>query len=99
MKIDTQHTPGPWTTDGTANTGDLDIVAPTGRVAMVDCEFSVETEEVLTANACLIAAAPDLLAALREIAAAVEVGEVDGFSPSGDWFREAKAALNKVEGV
>ena len=98
MKIDTQHTPGPWTTDGTANTGDLDIVAPTGRVAMMDCEFSEETEEVLTANACLIAAAPELLAALREIVAAVEVGEVDGFSPSGDWFREAKAALNKATG-
>ena len=67
MKIDTQHTPGPWKLDGAANTGDLDIVAPTGRVAMVDCEFSVETEDVLTANARLIAAAPDLLAALIEL--------------------------------
>ena len=67
MKIDTQHTPGPWTLDGAANTGDLDIVAPTGRVAMVDCEFSVETEDVLTANACLIAAAPDLLACLLDV--------------------------------
>ena len=97
--MSTQHTPAPWTTDGTANTGDLDIVAPTGRIAMIDCEFSAETEDVLTANAHLIAAAPELLAALREIVAAVEVGEVDGFSPSGDWFREAKAALNKVEGI
>ena len=45
------------------------------------------------------AAAPELLVALREIVAAVEVGDVDGFSPSGTWFREAKAALNKVEGI
>ena len=97
--MSTQHTPGPWKLDGTANTGDLDIVAPTGRIAMLDCEFSEETEDVLTANAHLIAAAPDLLAALREIVAAVEVGDVDGFSPSGNWFREAKAALNKVEGI
>ena len=46
-------------------------------------------------------AAPGLvvLVALREIVAAVEVGDVDGFSPSGTWFREAKAALNKVEGI
>jgi hypothetical protein len=67
MKIDTQHTPGPWTLDGAANTGDLDIVAPRGRIAMLDCEFSEETEEVLTANACLIAAAPDLLACLLDV--------------------------------
>jgi hypothetical protein len=96
--MSTQHTPGPWTTDGDAYSGNLDIVAPTGRIAMLDCEFSEETEDVLTANAHLIAAAPDLLAALREIVAAVEVGDVDGFSPSGDWFREAKAALNKATG-
>ena len=62
-----QHTPGPWKLDGTANTGDLDIVAPTGRIAMLDCEFSEETEDVLTANARLIAAAPQLLAALIEL--------------------------------
>ena len=62
-----QHTPGPWTLDGAANTGDLDIVAPRGRIAMLDCEFSAETEEALTANARLIAAAPDLLAALIEL--------------------------------
>ena len=34
---------------------------------MLDCEFSAETEEALTANARLIAAAPDLLAALIEL--------------------------------
>ena len=62
-----QHTPGPWTTDGDAYSGNLDIVASTGRIAMLDCEFSEETEDVLTANACLIAAAPDLLAALIEL--------------------------------
>ena len=61
-----QHTPGPWAIDGNAHR-DLDIVAPTGHVAMLDCEFSEETEDVLTANACLIAAAPDLLAALIEL--------------------------------
>ena len=97
--MSTQHTPAPWTTDGDAYSGNLDIIALTGRIAMLDCEFSEETEDVLTANACLIAAAPELLAALREIVAAVEVGDVDGFSPSGNWFREAKAALNKVEGI
>lgn len=60
-----QHTPGPWKLDGAANTNDLDIIAPTGRITMLDCEISEVSEDVLTANAHLIAAAPDLLAALR----------------------------------
>ena len=66
--MSTQHTPGPWATDGDAYSGNLDIIALTGRIAMLDCEFSEETEDVLTANARLIAAAPDLLAALERLA-------------------------------
>ena len=65
--MSTQHTPGPWKLDGAANTGDLDIISPTGRIAMLDCEFSEASEDVLTADARLIAAAPDLLHALRVI--------------------------------
>lgn len=61
----TQHTPGPWTTDGAARTGDLDVISPAGRITLIDCEFSDESEDVLTANARLISAAPELLAALR----------------------------------
>ncbi len=56
------------------------------------------TDEANANNARLVAAAPDLLAALREIVAAVESGEVDGYSPSGDWFREARAAIAKATG-
>jgi hypothetical protein len=67
-----QHTPGPWKLDGAANTGDLDIIAPTGRITMIDCEFSEASEDVLTANACLIAAAPDLLAALQDLLSATD---------------------------
>lgn len=65
MTNETKHTPGPWKLDGAANTGDLDIVATTGRITMLDCEISEVSEDVLTANAHLIAAAPELLAALR----------------------------------
>ena len=96
MKIDTQHTPGPWTTDGTANTGDLDIVAPTGRVAMVDCEFSAETEDVLTANACLIAAAPELLAALIELSDSV-FDEYTASHPLCERAAEARAVIAKAK--
>ena len=86
--MSTQHTPGPWKLDGAANTGDLDIISPTGRIAMVDCEFSVETEDVLTANARLIAAAPDLLHALRD---AVEILEGTGLDASIQRAAIAKA--------
>jgi hypothetical protein len=40
----------------------------------------------------------ELADALREIVTAIESGDADGYSPSGDWFREAKATLNKVSG-
>lgn len=95
MKIDTQHTPGPWTTDGNAHTGDLDIVAPTGRIAMLDCEFSEETDDVQTANALLIAAAPELLELARQIVLAAEQDE--GGIPS-DIVAGAKAAIAKATG-
>ena len=89
--MSTQHTPAPWTTDGTANTGDLDIVAPTGRIAMLDCEFSEETEDVLTANARLIAAAPDLLACL------LDVLDAEGDLNAMD-FDRYRAAIAKATG-
>jgi hypothetical protein len=62
-----QYTPGPWTTDGSARGGDLDIIAPSGRVALIDCEprGDFQSEVVLESNARLIAAAPDLLIALE----------------------------------
>jgi hypothetical protein len=62
-----QYTSGPWTTDGSARGGDLDIIAPSGRVALIDCEprGDFQSEVVLESNARLIAAAPDLLIALE----------------------------------
>ena len=92
-----QHTPGPWTLDGAANTGDLDIVAPTGRIAMLDCEFSEETEDVLTANARLIAAAPQLLAALIELSDYV-FDEYTASDSLCERAAEARAVIAKATG-
>jgi hypothetical protein len=58
--MNAQHTPGPWTTDGTAESGNLDIVSPLGRVAMMDCDH-----DLTAIDAQLIAAAPDLIEALQ----------------------------------
>lgn len=61
-----EHSKGPWETDG--RVGHLDIVCPKGRIAMMDCEDDAFWAAELEANANLIAAAPDMLAALGEIA-------------------------------
>ena len=88
--MSTQHTPAPWSLG--SNGASTKVVDADGKAV---CMLTYRKDYW---NGDLIAASPDLLAALREIVAAVEVGEVDGFSPSGDWFREAKAALNKATG-
>ena len=53
----------------------LDIVCGDNRVAMLDCENEALCDSDIIANAQLIAAAPDLLAALIELQQMVEVGE------------------------
>lgn len=65
--MNAQHTPGPWTTDGSAESGNLDIISPLGRVAMMDCDH-----DLTAIDAQLIAAAPELLAALQDLLNATE---------------------------
>ena len=93
----TQHTAGPWHRNIKPATHYNTIFA--GRNTHV-AHLAVQgkTEAEVEANCALIVAAADLLAALREIVAAVESGEADGYSPSGDWFREAKSAIAKATG-
>jgi hypothetical protein len=61
-----------WRIDGCASTGDLDIFAVDEtlgdyRVAMIECDDNTVDEQTVMANARLIAAAPDLLAALEDM--------------------------------
>lgn len=83
----TQHTPGPWTTDGKAETDTLDIVSPLGRVAMLDCSHDLMLED-----ARLIAAAPDLLAALEGLLNALPSATTH---PA---IKAARAAIAKATG-
>jgi hypothetical protein len=76
-----QHTPGPWTIQSHEN-----------RLYVGPVEIGGEEDEDL-ANACLIAAAPDLLAALRK--AADYMGEM--YHPA-DVLEEARAAIAKATG-
>lgn len=82
-----QHTPGPWKTNGDpyVSTGD-------GKhsIAFTDCRGISDAEA--KANARLIAAAPDLLEALKDCRRALEVSGHTGELAIVD------AAIAKVEG-
>jgi hypothetical protein len=54
-----------WTIDGCISMQNLDIVRGGNRIAMIDCENEALSDSDILANARLIAAAPDLLAALE----------------------------------
>ena len=60
-----KHTPGPWAIDGCVSLGNVDVIYGSGRITMMDCENDEINDDELFANAALIAAAPDLLAALE----------------------------------
>ena len=64
-----------WTIDGCISMQNLDIVRGDNRIAMLDCENEALCDDDIIANARLIAAAPDLLAALIELQQMVEAGE------------------------
>jgi hypothetical protein len=82
MTTQAKHTPGPWSLEAVK-----DYMRPH------DTGIDSEIPESI-ANAHLIAAAPDLLAALRVIA---EDGKRNGWIPSFHWG-EARAAIAKAEG-
>jgi hypothetical protein len=97
----TQHTPGPWETRPTSNpkngTGWRDIVS-TGTTYSPSY-----VGEALEHDAALIAAAPDLLAALKGAQAALRkalphLPADDEAVFAGEWLDEIAAALAKAEG-
>ena len=96
------HTPGPWTVDYTDDhlrlyAGDLLIVEVNGSTEHI--EVRGLDEETTQANAWLIAAAPDLLAALERILARLEM--LNLFIERGEDAKvveQARAAIGKATG-
>lgn len=64
-RSESSHTPGPWWVDNRRPTGALQIQAEHRGVGSSYCVASVNYYEDDAANAHLIAAAPDLLEALK----------------------------------
>ena len=84
-----------WYIDGSIAMGNLDVFATDKalgdyRVCMVDCDDETVSEQDLAANAKLIAAAPDLLAASEAF-----ISELDSGSDFTAW-EKAKANLREA---
>ena len=87
------HTQGPWALDGDINAMNLDVVSGEGRIAMIDCENDDLTDAEVMANARIMRAAPDLLAALED---AVEALTEARYYPSE--LERFRVAINKAKG-
>lgn len=98
-KTQNKHTPGPWTATGHDGKQCVIIECDWGSVAKV---LPIGAQDQETANARLIAAAPDLLEALEDAAflmrmAAKIAGPMqDSFKRSAE---DAAKAIAKAEGV
>ena len=86
-----KHTPGPWTT----NNG-FTILSAKGKTASSDVPNKTITDDEAIANAALIAAAPELLAALET--AKRMINDVEGHCFRGADLMQINAAIAKAKG-
>jgi len=92
-----EHSKGPWETDG--RVGHLDIVCPKGRIAMMDCENDAFWAAELEANAALIVAAPDMLAALEFVLPCLmDINANHPQALSDDELAQIKRTIAKAKG-
>ena len=96
------HTPGPWSCGEENVGGGFNIYSGALRIAHTSIQarvFKPETrpiaEDEAKANAYMVAAAPDLLASLKEM---LEIywGEGDGELPEPVCIQNARAAISKA---
>ena len=94
--MNSQHTPGPWEVEN------LTKLAEQSWFNIMDDRGFVVAEAIKDrATACLIAAAPDMLAALKELLKAADFigsGVVDWAKWIDDARALANAAIDKAEG-
>lgn len=93
----TKHTPGPWHCDGISEyTGELLVRAENGDTVARVCCYGPQSETPFAQahNARLIAAAPDLLEALKGLLNYENLGAYD----RADVRKQARAAIAKATG-
>lgn len=95
----TNHTPGPWTATGPKDFSTSGMIILILSIDNYPAAFvpgwtdAEDTAKEAAANARLIAAAPDMLAALRDA-----VGILDSLG-GGETCRAVRAAIAKAEGT
>lgn len=92
-----QHTPGPWTV-GVKNRPECATVYTEIKgvaVSVAYCDLSLPWSTNMS-NACLVAAAPDLLEALQEIVCTA--ADCKGWEEVNPSFSKARAAIAKATG-
>jgi hypothetical protein len=88
----TKHTPGPWQLHGAPGDDAWDVVSSSGESVAEIAVPHGKVSERTKANATLIAAAPQMLEALRPFAEALAEGE----KVSGDTLARLKEALMHI---
>lgn len=87
-----KHTPGPWVVF--EDDYERHVLGPmTGRAWMDNCVATVRDGANIDANAHLIAAAPELLEALKSFP-----GFTDDATVGDPWIEKIRAAIAKAEG-
>ena len=88
-----QHTPGPW-----SHTSRCDIIGNGATIAVVRAAASSITIAEDSANARLIAAAPELLAELEELCEVLNSGIICRIEPDSAKAAKIRAAIAKAKG-
>lgn len=103
----TAHTPGPWNVEASVNCDGCETLVEQGSYVIADCwpdrfvkSNMTHDYETCKANARLIASAPALLAALKDVADRIQAG--DRFERLPPWAQEivsqARAAIAQAQG-
>lgn len=89
-----------WRLDGCISMQNLDVVRGGNRIAMIDCDNEALSDGDIMTNARLIAAAPELLAALEAVTACLRgFHAAEDFGPLDDEAIEAAlSAIAKAKG-
>lgn len=99
---DTAHTPGPWDEGNPHEVTDgmIRVYGPSDEGPALVAEVYIQPgfDAQAEANATLIAAAPDLLEAIRGLLALQPVPFDGDRSPGAEAFRAGRNAVHKAEG-
>jgi hypothetical protein len=86
------HTPGPWETSVLADGSQWEVCLPDAGDAIAGIVDGPDAQD----NALLMAAAPDLLAALQFAVSRVELANAEGNPILSAWLSDARAAIARA---